>query len=150
MSTILAKFEAWLLEPESERLEFKEAKSNFHFETLAKYCAALANEGGGRMILGVTDRRPRAVVGTKAFGEPARTVAGLVERLRLKIECEEIAHRGGRVLIFQVPSRPIGMAVEVDGAFWMRAGESLRAMTQDELRRIVHRGRSRLQCGSLH
>lgn len=137
MSTILAKFEAWLLEPESERLEFKEAKSNFHFETLAKYCAALANEGGGRMILGVTDRRPRAVVGTKAFGEPARTVAGLVERLRLKIECEEIAHRGGRVLIFQVPSRPIGMAVEVDGAFWMRAGESLRAMTQDELRRIV-------------
>jgi ATP-dependent DNA helicase RecG len=137
MSTILAEFEAWLLEPESERLEFKEAKSNFHFETLAKYCAALANEGGGRMILGVTDRRPRAVVGTKAFGEPARTVAGLVERLRLKIECEEIAYRGGRVLIFHVPSRPIGMAVEVDGAFWMRAGESLRAMTQDELRRIV-------------
>ncbi|SPE35547.1 putative transcriptional regulator [Candidatus Sulfopaludibacter sp. SbA6] len=137
MSTILAEFEAWLSEPESERLEFKEAKSNFHFETLAKYCAALANEGGGKMILGVTDKRPRAVVGTKAFAEPPRTVAGLVERLRLKIECEEIQHRCGRVLIFHVPSRPIGMAVEADGAFWMRAGESLRAMTQDEVRRIV-------------
>jgi len=118
-----------LAEPEGEHLEFKEAKENFPFEKLLKYCAALANEGGGKMILGVTDKRPRAIVGTNAFAEPARTVADLVERLRLKVECEETPHAGG--------SRPIGMAVEVDGAFWMRAGEALRPMTQDELRRIV-------------
>jgi ATP-dependent DNA helicase RecG len=127
----------WLAEPEGEHLEFKEARENYQFEKLVKYCAALANEGGGKMILGVTDKRPRAVVGTRAFAEPARTVAGLVERLRLKVECDEIEHPTGRVLIFHLPSRPIGMAVEAEGAFWMRAGESLRAMTQDDLRRIV-------------
>ena len=128
---------SWLTEPEGEHLEFKEARENYQFDKLVKYCAALANEGGGKMILGVTDKRPRTIVGTHAFAEPARTVSGLVERLRLKIECEETQHQGGRVLIFHIPSRPLGMAVEADGAFWMRAGEALRAMTQDELRRIV-------------
>ena len=127
----------WLAEPEGEHLEFKAAVGNYQFEKLVKYCAALANEGGGKMILGVTDKRPRAIVGTNAFVEPARSVAGLVERLRLKIECEEIQSPGGRVLIFHVPARPLGMAIEADGAFWMRAGETLRAMTQDELKRIV-------------
>ena len=60
MSATLDELDAWLAEPEAERLEFKEAKSNFHFETLAKYCAALANEGGGKIIFGVTDKRPSA------------------------------------------------------------------------------------------
>ena len=70
MTATLKELEGWLSEPEGERLEFKEAKANFHFETLAKYCAALANEGGGKIILGVTDRRPRRVVGSTAFDEP--------------------------------------------------------------------------------
>ena len=52
---------------EDEHLEFKEATNHFHFGTLVKYCAALANEGGGRIVLGVTDKRPRKVVGSRAF-----------------------------------------------------------------------------------
>ena len=51
----LAKLAAWMAGVEDEHLEFKEAKSHFDFEKLVKYCAALANEGGGRIILGVTD-----------------------------------------------------------------------------------------------
>jgi ATP-dependent DNA helicase RecG len=129
--------EEWLRAREGEHLEFKEAKQNFHFDKLVKYCAALANEGGGRIILGVSDKRPRKVVGTHAFDQPERTVAGLVDRLRLKIEVEELQHPNGRVLIFRVPSRPVGMPLEVDGAYWMRAGDDLRPMTQDELRRIL-------------
>lgn len=126
----------WLNAPEGEHLEFKEAKQNFHFEKLVKYCAALANEGGGRMILGVTDKRPRRVVGSQAFGELDRTKAGLVERLHLRIEAEEIRHSDGRVLVFTVPSRPIGMPVAIEGAYWMRVGEDLAPMTPDVLRRI--------------
>ena len=57
VSAIVSEPEHWLLEPESGRIEFGEAKSNFHFETLAKYCAALADEGGGKIILGATDKR---------------------------------------------------------------------------------------------
>lgn len=121
---------------ESEHLEFKEAKRNFHFEKLVKYCAALANEGGGSLILGVTDKRPRQVVGTSAFKNIERTKASLVERLRLRIDAEEIQYRDGRVLIFTAPARPIGVPIAVEGAYWMRAGEDLVPMTPDLLRRI--------------
>ncbi len=82
---------------ENEHIEFKEAKSNFHFEKLVDYCVALANEGGGRMVLGVTDKLPRQVVGTSAFDIPAKTCGGIFERIHLKVACEEIAHPSRRV-----------------------------------------------------
>lgn len=126
-----------LAEREHERLEFKEAKGGFHFEKLVKYCAALANEGGGKFVLGVSDNRPRHVVGTNAFIDLERTKAGLVERLRLRITAEEVRHPDGRVVVFRVPSRPLGVPIPVNGAFWMRAGEDLVAMTTDQLRRIL-------------
>jgi len=125
MNVTLSELQQWMRAPEGEHLEFKEAKQNFHFEKLLKYCAALANEGGGRIILGVTDKRPRRVVGSTAFADLARTKAGLIERLHLRIEGEELTHPDGRVLVFTVPSRPLGMPVPVEGAYWMRSGEDL-------------------------
>lgn len=132
----LEQLRTWLAARENEHLEFKEAKSGFHFEKLAKYCAALANEGGGSIVLGVTDRRPRRVVGSAAFENLERTKAGLVERLRLRIEATEIFHPDGRVVVFTAPARPVGIPISVDGAYWMRAGEDLVPMTSDMLHRI--------------
>jgi len=67
MTVTLEQLDQWLTLPsETEHLEFKEAKNNFHFEKLVEYCVALANEGGGNIVLGVADMPPRAVVGTKA------------------------------------------------------------------------------------
>jgi len=125
---------------EDEHLEFKEAKENFHFEKLVKYCVALANEGGGQIILGVTDTRPRRVVGTRAFSELARTKAGLMDRVPLRIEASELPDPNGRVLVFQVPSRPTGMAIQYEGAYWMRRGEELSPMSPDMLKRIFEEG----------
>ncbi|HLI82690.1 MAG TPA: ATP-binding protein [Bryobacteraceae bacterium] len=136
MSATVEELEIWLSEPEGERLEFKEAKNNFHFQTLAKYCAALANEGGGKIIFGVTDRRPRRVVGSTAFQEPGRTVASLVNRLAIQVTFEEIQHPGGRVLVFHVPPRPVGVPIQYDGVFWSRAGDELRPLSPDRLLRI--------------
>ncbi len=136
MNMTLNELQQWMRSPEGEHLEFKEAKQNFHFEKLLKYCAALANEGGGRIVFGVTDKRPRRVVGSAAFADLARTKAGLIERLHLRIEGEELAHPDGRVLVFTVPSRPLGMPVPMDGAYWMRSGEDLAPMTPDMLKRI--------------
>ena len=133
MTTTSQKLQQWLNAKESEHLEFKEAKNNFHFEKLVKYCAALANEGGGSIVLGVTDKRPRRVVGSLAFADLERTKAGLIEKLHLRIEAGEIAHPDGRVLVFTAPSRPIGVPVAVEGAYWMRAGEELAPMTPDML-----------------
>ena len=56
------EFQDLLESPEGSRVEFKAASGGFLFEGLVKYCVALANEGGGVVILGVTDQRPRRVV----------------------------------------------------------------------------------------
>lgn len=136
MSTAMNQLQTWMQDRENEHLEFKEAKGNFHFEKLVAYCVALANEGGGKMILGITDKPPRRVVGTQAFRDLERTKAGLIERLHLRIEVEEMAPPEGRVLIFRVPSRALGVPVHYNGTYWMRAGEDLVPMTPDMLRRV--------------
>lgn len=125
---------------ESENLEFKEAKNRFDFEDFVDYCVAIANEKGGRIILGVSDRIPRKVVGTKAFDVPEKTVAGIYERLHFKVTFDEVDHPGGRVLIFNVPSRPIGQPVHYKGRYLMRAGDSLVPMSPDQLREIFSEG----------
>ncbi len=126
----------WLSEPEGTRLEFKSARDNYHFEKLVEYCVALANEGGGKIIFGVTDRRPRTVVGTKAFAEPGRTEAGLHTRLGHRISIEEILLFGSRLLVVHVPTRLPGTAWEIDGKYLKRAGDDLTALGADELKAI--------------
>jgi len=128
------------LPSENEHVEFKEAKNRFDFEELVNYCVALANELGGQIVFGVSDRRPRRVVGTNAFPAPAETVGTLYNRLKLKIDWAELQHPDGRVLVFAVPSRPVGTPLEYRGRFWMRAGESLAPMSADQLRKIVEEG----------
>lgn len=136
--------EEWILEKEGESLEFKTAKNRFDFEELTNYCVALANEGGGRIVLGVTDRRPRKIVGTRAFAQPERTRHGLCERIPLGIDFEEIRHpdceSDSRVLVFSVPSRPVGMAIQYKGRRWVRKGDSLVEMSDNRLREIHTEG----------
>ena len=126
----------WMDADENEHLEFKETKTNFHFEELVKYCVALANEGGGKVILGVTDKKPREIVGSQAFTNIERTKWGIWERLHIRVGVEELLHPDGRVLAFHVPTRPLGIPLQYKGAYWMRAGESLVPMTPDLLKQI--------------
>ena len=121
---------------EDERTEFKEAKTDFPFEKLARYCTALSNEGGGKLVLGVTDKNPRRIVGTQAFNDLNRCKLSLTQKLRLRIDIQEINCQQGRVLIFHAPPRPRGDAIEYEGTYLMRAGESLVPMTKDMLKRI--------------
>ena len=141
MATTAQQIDALLtVRSEDEHLEFKMAENRYDFEELVDYCVALANEGGGSMILGVTDRVPRRVVGTKAFAVPERTVAGIHERLQLKVTFDEVAHPAGRVLVFHIPSRPQGQPVHYKGRYLMRAGEKLVPMSPDQLRAIFVEG----------
>ncbi len=136
MNERIQQLQHWMQTREGEHLEFKEAKQRYDFEELVKYGVALANEGGGRIILGVTDKPPRRIVGTRAFENLERTKAGLIERLHLRIDVEEIIDPEGRVLVFHIPSRPIGMPIHYEGRYFMRAGEGLAAMLPDMLKRI--------------
>lgn len=126
----------WMKSREGKHLEFKEAKKDFDSRKLVRYCSALANEGGGRLVLGIANPQPRRVVGTEAFSNLPGIERQLLQRLRLRVQAEELHVEGKRVLVLTVPSRPIGTPISVDGAFWMRSGEELVAMTPDHLRRI--------------
>jgi len=126
----------WLNALEGEHFEFKEARQNYHFEKLAKYCCALANKGGGRIIFGVTDQRPRKIVGTHAFSQPEDTRRSLSEKLFLRINLLEIQHHQGRIVVFEIPSRPIGVAIKYEGIYWGRTTDSLVALSEERLREI--------------
>lgn len=104
------EFQKLLSAPEGTKLEFKEASRRFGFEELLRYCVAMANEGGGKIVLGVTDGRPRQVVGTAAFPEPGRTEASIYQEIGRQVRIEEFDHENGRVLIIHVPPRMPGSA----------------------------------------
>jgi ATP-dependent DNA helicase RecG len=137
----MALLEEWIQGKEDENCEFKKAENRYDFEELGKYCAAIANEGGGRIILGVTDKRPRVIVGSAAFPQPERTRKGLCESIPLAIDFEEIHHPscgiGKRVLVFTVPSRPVATPIKYDGRYWMREQDSLVEMSTERLRAIL-------------
>ncbi len=121
---------------EGENVEFKSARNHYEFDNLVKYACAIANHGGGMVVLGITDKRPRQVLGTRAFDQPERTRKGLADRLGLRVDFDLLEHEGKRVLVFRIPSRPVGVPVHADGIVWWRDGDSLVKMPMDVMRGI--------------
>jgi ATP-dependent DNA helicase RecG len=141
MPTTPAQIDIWLNAPsEHQRLEFKEAKNQFDNTKLYKYCVALANEGGGLLLLGVSDKPPRRVVGSQAFNDPVAMAEKLFAALGFRVDIEAVAHPDGRVVVFHIPPRPRGTAYHLDGAYLMRSGEELVPMSEDRLRTIFAEG----------
>jgi ATP-dependent DNA helicase RecG len=141
MTTTPEQIDLWRSTPtETQRLEFKEAKHQFDNRKLYKYCVAIANEGGGQLLLGIGDKPPRQVVGTAAFNNPVEMAEKLFEAVGFRVDIEEVQHPAGRVLVFHIPSRPKGTAYHLDGSYLMRAGEELVPMSEDQLRRIFAEG----------
>lgn len=135
------QIDLWRQSPsERQRLEFKEAKTQFDNRRLYEYCVALANEGGGHLLLGVADKPPRTVVGTQAFNDPVAMAEKLFQAVGFRVDIDEVAHPHGRVLVFHIPSRPRGTAYHLDGKYLMRTGEALVPMSEDQLRRIFAEG----------
>src|SRR5579862_42896 len=141
MPTTPQQIDLWRQEPsEHQRLEFKEAKIQFDNRALYKYCVAIANEGGGCLLLSIEDKLPRPVVGTKAFCNPVEMTEKLFRAVGFRVDIEEVAHPEGRVLVFHIPSRPRGTAYQLEGAYLMRSGEALVPMSEDQLRKIFAEG----------
>jgi len=120
-----------------EHYQFKEAKRRFDSDEAAQICCALANCGGGMLVLGITDKRPRKVVGSEAFDQPERTRKGLIDKLKVMVDFQILKDpEGKRILVFSVTSRPMGLPVQVDGVAWWYEGDSLIPMPEDVRRRI--------------
>jgi predicted HTH transcriptional regulator len=136
-----SQIDLWRQEPsEHQTLEFKEAKSTFNVDKLNAYCVAIANEGGGHLVLGVSDAPPRPVVGSSAFSNVVDIAEKLFRARGFRVDVEDVDHPDGRVVVFSIPSRPKGSAYHLDGAYLMRSGGSLVPMSEDKLRGIFAEG----------
>jgi ATP-dependent DNA helicase RecG len=136
------------LPAETEWVEFKEAKTTFDFEKLGRYFSALSNEANlkgqpwGWLVLGVTNKVPRQVVGTKyKAGRPELDALkkGIADQTSNRLTFEEIyevARPDGRVLLFQIPPAPRGMPVAFQGHYYGREGESLSPLSIHEIEQI--------------
>ena len=127
---------------EGEEIQFKEAKHRFDYGEAEKICCALANCGGGKLVFGITDKRPRKIVGSAAFDQPERTRKGLIEKLKVMVDFQLLYVREdkepeeNRVLVFDIASRPLGLPVQVDGIAWWYEGDSLIPMPEEIRRKI--------------
>jgi ATP-dependent DNA helicase RecG len=135
------QIDAWRALPsETRNLEFKEAKTQFDNEDLYEYCVAIANEGGGHLLLGIKNAPPHDVVGSKAINDPPKMETKIFSHLHFRVEIQEVPHPKGRVVVCRIPSRPKGTAFHRDGRYLMRCGESLLPMSEDQLRSIFAEG----------
>src|SRR3972149_9640862 len=115
------EFNKLLRRHEDPTLEFKAARNSFSKDKdLPDYCAAISNEGGGKLILGVDSGRK--VVGTKAFQGTHNTLSHeLLQKLKIiRVDVEELIHPDGRVLIFYIPPHPQGQVIRSSGKYSMR------------------------------
>jgi ATP-dependent DNA helicase RecG len=142
MAITSEQVDIWRAVPtETQTLEFKEAKNQYDTDKLFAYCVAIANEGGGHMILGVKNKPPREVVGTSAFPSTIAIAERIFQAVGFRVDIEEIKHPSGRVLVFSIPSRLKGTAYHLEGKYLMRSGESMVPMSEDQLRKIFAEGR---------
>lgn len=140
------------LPTETEWLEFKEARTNFDSRALGRYVSALANEARlanrdrGWLVFGVRDQ-DRTIVGTSYRNDPAKLQSlkhELAQQLTGGLTLQaihELHHQDGRVLLFQIPAAPSGIPVAYQGHYYGRDGESLVALSIEELERIRSLGR---------
>lgn len=139
---------------ETEWLEFKEAKTDYHFDKLGQYFSALANEANlagwpnGWLVFGVTNQLPRRIVGT-AYRHSPESLQSLKQEISRNLSptlsfeaVDEVIHSGQRVLLFRIPAAPRGVPVAWNGHFYGRNGEALGGLSLVEIERI------RAQAGS--
>jgi ATP-dependent DNA helicase RecG len=130
----------WIEGKEDEHCEFKEAKYSFKTEDLTDYCIALANEGGGCLLLGVTNTKPRLIIGSQALLNLDEIKFQLLQRIHIRVDATTQFIDEKRVVVFLIPPRPIGTPLQYNGRYLMRSGESLVSMTPEQLKAIFSEG----------
>jgi len=139
------------LRESEDKVEFKAATKNFKYNggdnrepkdrrhCVLGYVTAFCNEGGGMLVLGVSDQYPHKVVGTNfAEGKEGELIDKIYADIAIRVSTEVLTdEEGKRVLAIHIPGRPIGRPVKFEGVALMRTGESLREMSDAELFNIL-------------
>lgn len=124
---------------EKALIEFKEAKNSFDTRDRSDYCAGISNSGGGYLLLGVKDNGE--IIGTDIYRNSLEKISNdLKQKIDIWVDVFEVNHKDGRVVVFQIPARPIGSRVKSDGHYHypIRKGESLVEMDDITTRTILN------------
>lgn len=135
--------------PESEILEFKEAKNSYDIDKLGKYFSALSNEANlagkdkAYLLFGVKD--DKTVVGTNISDETANEFKHEISKNTsptISFLCIDRIKTGkGDVLCCVIPAAPRGIPIAWKDLYYGRAGESLGGLNLEEIQRIINQTR---------
>ena len=132
------------LRESEDKVEFKQAANQYNYNngrrSVLGYVVALANEGGGKLILGVTEnaRLPHTVSGSIAWeGREGELEGNIYRDLRVRIETEVLHEDANRVLVIHINSRPVGRYLTFQDVPLMRVSEDLLPMSQEQIRKIL-------------
>ena len=100
--------------------------------------SALANEGGGYLVLGVKESVPHEICGSSAYeGREGKLEQDVYRDMKIRIRTQALYEGLKRVLVIEIPSRPIGKLVYFDDVPLMRVGDNLTKMSDEEIFRIL-------------
>lgn len=138
-----------------DKVEFKRAEQgNFAYDggsrvkptdrrkCILGYVTALCNEGGGYLVIGMEDAYPHKVVGTKQnegkLGELESNIYRDTQIRPIIYELyEDEANQKGRVLVIEIPPRPVGKLFRFEDVPLMRVGEELKPMSDEMIFSIL-------------
>lgn len=91
------------------------------------YVVALANAGGGHLVMGMEDKLPHNVVGTRqsenALGQLENDI---YKALQIPVDAYELHDENNlRVVVVSVPRHPVGKALKYEDVALWRSGEEL-------------------------
>ena len=107
-------------------------KPNERRRCILGYVAALCNEGGGRIVIGMHDMCPHAVTGTTQCENGLGQLESDIYRdMGIRPDVYELFEEGTgkRVLVIEVPGHPIGKVFKFEDVALMRVGEELKPMS---------------------
>lgn len=138
-----------------DKVEFKKAEQgNFAYDggsrvkpserrkCILGYVTALCNEGGGHLVLGMEDAYPHKVVGTKqSEGHIGDLESDIYRDTQIRPVIYELfedeVNKKGRVLVIEIPPRPVGKLFRFEDVALMRVGEELKPMSDETIFSIL-------------
>lgn len=143
------------LKESEDKVEFKRAEQgNFAYDggsrikpnerrkCILGYVTAFCNEGGGYLVIGMEDAYPHEVIGTKQCeGQLGVLESDIYRDVQIRPTVYELyedeANKKGRVLVIDIPSRPVGKLFRFEDVPLMRVGEELRPMSDEMMFQIL-------------
>ena len=143
------------LKESEDKVEFKRAEQgNFAYDggsrvkpserrkCILGYVTAFCNEGGGYLVLGMEDAYPHKVVGTK---QNEGTLGDLESSIYRDTQIrpviydlyEDEVNKTGRVVVIEIPPRPVGKLFRFEDVALMRVGEELKPMSDEMIFSIL-------------